>query len=90
MDTQLCVASLNGHTEIVNVLIREGADVNKAHKDGCTPLYVASENGHTEIVNVLIKEGADVNKAHNDGWTPLYVASENVTKYSMHRGLSRK
>ncbi|MCP4370084.1 MAG: hypothetical protein GY797_18510 [Deltaproteobacteria bacterium] len=35
-----------------------GADVNKAHKDGFTPLSVASYKGHASIVKLLKEYGA--------------------------------
>ena len=55
--TPLCIASQNGHLEIVKVLIAAGADVNQATKNGCTPLYVASLYGHLEVIKVLIASG---------------------------------
>ncbi|MCP4152398.1 MAG: hypothetical protein GY757_31965 [bacterium] len=36
-------------------------DVNKAGKDGVTPLLMAVEEGHIEIVELLLEEGADIN-----------------------------
>jgi len=74
--TSLFMASRNGHCDVVDALIRGGADVNKASDDGVTPLYMASCNGHCNVVEVLVRGGADVNKAWNDGMTPLYIASQ--------------
>ena len=52
-----------------------GVDVNKADKDGSTPLYEAASLGRTECVKLLIASGADVNKADKEGRTPLYWAA---------------
>ena len=53
------MASQYGHTEIVSMLIKAGADVNaKEDKDGWTALMWASAEGHTEIANLLKKHGA--------------------------------
>ena len=57
----------NGHTEIVQLLLGGGADVDKARTDdGSTPLYKAAGKGHTEIVQLLLGCGADVDKARTD------------------------
>ena len=64
-----------GHTEIVNLLINRGMDVNVKDK-GRTALGIASMWGHTEVVKLLIKSGADVNMKDKRGITPLMLASE--------------
>eukprot|EP00981_Chlorochromonas_danica_P016214 scaffold16062_cov278-Ochromonas_danica.AAC.4 len=63
----------NGHVEVVLVLLRdERVDVNKADKNGWTPLHTACGRGHVEVVLVLLgDERVDLNK---DGWTPLHTA----------------
>ena len=74
----LWTASEMGHTEVVKLLLKYGANVNKAHpKFGSTPLFQASEMGRTKVVQLLLDYNADVNKATIDmGFTPLYAASQ--------------
>ena len=71
--TPLLVATANGRKEIVELLIREGADVN-AKVNGVTPLHQAAIRGHKEIAKLLIAKGAHLN-AKDDvgklGRTPL-------------------
>jgi len=76
--TPLYMASQNGHSEVVSMLLaKEGVDVNQADNGGFTPLYIASENGHAEVVSMLLaKQGVHVNQAEEDGWTPLCIASK--------------
>jgi len=45
--TPLSVAVDEGNVIMVTLLIQAGADVNKADKDGQTPLTLAMEEGHT-------------------------------------------
>jgi len=74
-DTPLIIASWKGHTEIVKLLLANGADANKMDKDGDTSLHSASEEDNAGIVEILLKAGADPNKANNKGETPLFVAA---------------
>ncbi len=39
---------------VVEALLLGGADVNKAKKDGATPLYMASQSGHCDVVEALL------------------------------------
>jgi ankyrin repeat protein len=46
------------HTEIVQMLVAGGADVNLADKDGVTPLAHAKKKNFANIVQILEKAGA--------------------------------
>jgi ankyrin repeat protein len=64
-----------GHLEIVKVLIKHGADVDKPKTDvGATPLLIAAQKGHLEIVKVLLENGANIDKSTDDGIAPLFIA----------------
>ena len=67
----------NGHHDVVNTLLKAGADTNLALKDGTTALLMAAQNGHHDVVNTLLKAGADSNLASKDGTTALFLAAKN-------------
>lgn len=46
-----------GNSELLSLLITAGADVNKADKDGWTPLDGARKNGHTECARLIKAAG---------------------------------
>jgi serine/threonine-protein phosphatase 6 regulatory ankyrin repeat subunit B len=69
-------ASLNGHVQVVKLLLKKHADVNIRSKVGWTALLLASENGFHEVVELLLKEDADMN-VQVDNFTPLIFASIN-------------
>jgi ankyrin repeat protein len=53
-------AAAAGHTQIVELLIRAGANVNLTDKLGFSPIASAAYSGYSEIVNLLIEAGADI------------------------------
>ena len=98
-ETPLIVATIKGHTEIVAMLLKMGADpkwsagsywgdeelarVNDA-------LFFAILNKNIEIASMLIKKGADVNITYMDGLTPLIhavkIESEELVKIMFDYG----
>ena len=79
--TPLVLASLNGHNDMVQFLLDEGAEPNKAQAcNGCTPLHAAAYKGHNAVVQLLLNEGADANQACKLGETPLDKAAWNGHK----------
>jgi len=76
--TPLCVASVNGHPEIVKFLILEtdhGRDTVETMCKKATPLCQAARRGYTEVVRLLLEEGkASVDKCDAEGCSPLNLA----------------
>ncbi len=73
--TALFMAALENDLPKVEELIAAGANVNKANREGNTPLYIACEGGYKEIVEKLLSvPGIDVNKAERRNFTPLNIA----------------
>ncbi|MDE6705785.1 MAG: ankyrin repeat domain-containing protein [Treponemataceae bacterium] len=61
--------------DIVELLIKAGADVNvKSYYDDVF-MPVASRKGWKDITELLIKSGTDVNAKTNNGWTALMSAA---------------
>ena len=59
--TALHYAASNGKTEILKLLLSNGADVNAKNRDGnITPLFLANLEGHTEIIELLKKNGGKI------------------------------
>jgi len=57
--TALHCASRSGHGNIVELLLRRGADVNALDAECWTPLYYAANAGHSTIAKMLLDNGAD-------------------------------
>jgi len=73
--TALIHAILKGDTEVVELLLKEGPDLNLAGEDGLTPLHIAARMGLDKIVELLLKYGAKPNGEREDGLTPLHIAA---------------
>src|SRR5436190_617676 len=61
--TALMWAAAEGHTAVVELLLKAGADFRTSLADsGFTPLFFAVREGRTEVARALLKAGADVNE----------------------------
>ncbi|KAK2024949.1 ankyrin, partial [Colletotrichum zoysiae] len=58
-------------TNIVRLLLENGADISALDMEGATALHLASLAGHTEVVELLCAKGADVTAVNQEGSTPL-------------------
>jgi len=76
--TPLWNASNKGHLEIVQWLLRHGADPNLWDgPDGRTALYSVAKWGTLEVAQTLLQHNADPNIQDSKGQTPLHGASKN-------------
>ncbi len=69
-----CVRLHGPEVDTVNMLVRAGADVNHANRQGVTPLLAAYCAGNLEIVEMIVREGSKVNAAYKEKNTPLLLA----------------
>lgn len=70
----LAHAALNGHADLVEYLLGQGATPHAA-PGSHAPLTLAAASGHDAIVTLLSQYGATVNHADADGRTALIVAA---------------
>ncbi|KAK5866823.1 hypothetical protein PBY51_011367 [Eleginops maclovinus] len=72
--TPLHVAALQGHTPLLALLIRHGANVNARNNHSATPLHLAAQNSHVQVMRSLLECNAKLNKKDHYGNTPLIQA----------------
>ncbi|XP_050087584.1 ankyrin-3-like isoform X4 [Anopheles aquasalis] len=72
----LHLAAKDGHYDIVNELLKRGANVDNATKKGNTALHIASLAGQKDIIHLLLQYNASVNVQSQNGFTPLYMAAQ--------------
>ena len=70
-------AALNGHTETVKSILKQGVSPNaKSASSGQTALLLAAEEGHVACLEALLDAGADINHSDTDGLTALFCAAD--------------
>ena len=52
------VACQCNHIDVVEELIKNGADINVQMVDGASPLFITAQNGHLNMLTFLLKKGA--------------------------------
>eukprot|EP00903_Cladosiphon_okamuranus_P019482 g17915.t1 len=72
--TPLALAAAAGSLEVVETLIKAGADTRAVDVDGNTPLHFAFAYANAEIGAVLLEEGADLEACSGSKKTPRDVA----------------
>lgn len=73
--TPLHWAAYTDDADLVDRLIRAGANVRAVNQYGVTPLSLACTNGSVRVVDRLLEAGADPNGPLPEGETPLMTAA---------------
>jgi len=87
--TALYYAAMSGHIDIVQYLVKKGANVNLKNNIGQTSLHLAYFMEFHKVAKYLVDNGADINLKDNSGRTPLYFAagsSLEAVKYLVKNG----
>ena len=69
--TALHYAAEYGHLEIAELLLANGANVNRRDDDKATPLYFAAVGGFVDVARLLLDYGADINARDKAKESPM-------------------
>ena len=72
--TPLYLAAVGNYTNIIKLLISNGAEIQTSSNYERTALHTAAYNGHAEAAKLLIEEGIDFKAKDRDGLTALDLA----------------
>jgi ankyrin repeat protein len=75
--TALMHAAILGNTEIVEVLLDNGAKIAAVDPTGSTALHWAAARGNADVVRQLVAARAVVNAENKQGATPLMLAAQS-------------
>jgi len=73
----LHIAAGNGSIELMQAMIRRGANINIANNAHQTPLHWAAWNNQPQAAKLLLDSGADMNLTDAAGNTALILAAQN-------------
>ena len=68
-------ATLNGHVDVVILLLSKNANVNSRNAFGQTALHLAAEIGHLTIAQILLKSDACIHVTDEYNNTPIDIAA---------------
>ncbi len=75
--TPLMIASLQGYSRIVRILLNKGASASLVGQDRYTSLHYAALQGHPAVIELLLAAGCDLEAGISPtGSTPLHLAAE--------------
>ena len=74
--TPLCCAVFRENLEITNMLLENGADINKPTQEGWTPLHLAVYTGNLPIINALLDRKPNLEEFTAGEQTALHIAVE--------------
>ncbi|XP_075159350.1 histone-lysine N-methyltransferase G9a [Haematobia irritans] len=79
--TAMVWAAELGHTDIVSLLLQQGADANICDNDNNTVLHWAAlHNNDLDTITVLLQTGINCNIQNVEGETPLHIACRHSSK----------
>ncbi|VDM96170.1 unnamed protein product [Thelazia callipaeda] len=88
----LCYQAINYRFQVVEILLKRGANKEHRNVSDYTPLSLAASGGYVDIVNSLLNSGAEINSRTGSklGISPLMLAAMNghapATKILLERG----
>lgn len=77
--TPLLSATRNGHMDVVNALVKQGASSKATGRDGSTILHLATRLGSLSIVKRILEINSqlDIGAMNNEGYDAIKIAAES-------------
>jgi ankyrin repeat protein len=74
----MCRATYLGRRNIIVLLLKHDADINKRSFDGRTSLHWAAFRNNTQILELLVSNDADITLEDKDGFNALDLAITRI------------
>lgn len=73
----LGIPYVESRVNILETIIRHGAEINSKDKKGMTALHYAASTGNADGLKILLKQGAEINSKDKNGQGLLHHAAKN-------------
>ncbi|KAK6827193.1 heterokaryon incompatibility protein-domain-containing protein [Apiospora arundinis] len=80
----LMEAAMNGRTEVMRLLIENGADRRAVNSFGNNLIHLATLNNHSETIRFFMENEAEIESINNNQQTPLIVATRGGWMDAVH------
>ena len=87
--TLLHKAAIDGHKDVVQLLLDRGGDPDERNTIGSTSLHWAAKHGHQHVVQLLLDRGADPHTVNGYGRTVLQEAEGQFHEDAIHLLIDR-
>ncbi|KLL02735.1 MAG: tankyrase-2 [Mycoplasmataceae bacterium RV_VA103A] len=74
----LHLAVVYNNSEIIDKLLKNGADPDVKDSEGNTPLHFAAEQNNLELLKLLVKHEGNVNAVNEYNWSVLHSAASGI------------
>lgn len=74
-ETALTASCLHGRKDVVQYLIKQGANVHLANTKSYSPLLCAVKGNKWDVAEILFQAGASIEQPDKNGHTPLMIAA---------------
>ena len=90
----LHIAASQNSSDMVQALIKKGADIDLRNASRQTPLHFAAWSNQVKVAKALVDEGADIDAKDSSGNTPLMFAaargSKEMISFLIREGANKK
>lgn len=88
--TPLVRAVQNNSEDVVELLLKYGANIHLCDEQKRSPIWIAASSGNIKLVKLLVENGANVNQCSFSGKSPLFMALVNksidVANFILEKG----
>ncbi|GFS41325.1 transient receptor potential cation channel subfamily A member 1 homolog [Trichonephila inaurata madagascariensis] len=75
-NSPLHIAALKGYSDVTEILLKNGAEIERKNEHEQTPLHLASKHGHVDVASLFIKHNKTIVSTEDENAnTPLHLAA---------------
>lgn len=90
---RLHLAAWSGHSEVVNYLCKNKADVGAAAMDDMGAIHFAAQKGHLDVIKILVASGVSIKSTNRKVMNALHYAAQGsnieLVNYLLKKGANK-